>query len=133
MRDDEHDLRADADLRGRMGRARARLAAGADLRTYRLAVAATGEYSAAVLAAAGLVAPSDDQKIAAVLSAIATRVNMVNAIYEREVAIHFELVADNAKLVYLDAASDPYTNNQMDLMLGQNRSNLDAVHRQCEL
>ncbi len=127
VREDEHDLRADADLRAAWeGRGR-ELAAGAELRTYRLAVAATGEYSAAVLAAAGLVAPSDDQKIAAVLSAIATRVNMVNAIYEREVAIHFELVADNAKLVYLDAASDPYTNNQMDLMLGQNRSNLDAV------
>ena len=61
------------------------------------------------------------------MGTIVTRVNMVNAIYEREVSIHFDLVADNAKLVYLDPDTDPYTNNRMDLMLGQNRDNLDAV------
>ena len=114
-------------LRDELSGLRTTLASGPDLRTYRLAVAATGEYSAAAIAGAGLSNPTDDQKIAAVMATIVARVNMVNAIYEREVSIHFNLVADNAKLVYLDAATDPYTNNRMDLMLGQNRDNLDAV------
>jgi len=133
VRDDEHAAgdataaSAEASLRDELGHLKTVLAAGTDLRTYRLAVAATGEYSAAAIAGAGLANPSNDQKTAAVMDTIVTRVNMVNAIYEREVSIHFNLVADNAKLVYLDPDTDPYTNNRMDLMLGQNRDNLDAV------
>ena len=63
--------------------------------------------AADAIARAGLVNPNAGEKVAAVLDAIVTRVNMVNAIYEREVSIHFNLVPDNAKLVYLDAATDP--------------------------
>ena len=133
VREDEHAVGAadasstDSALRAELGSMRTALAAGPDLRTYRLAVAATGEFAADAIARAGLVNPNADEKVAAVLDAIVTRINMVNAIYEREVSIHFNLVPDNAKLVYLDAATDPYTNDRMDLMLGQNRSNLDAV------
>ena len=124
---DEVAVGADASLRDELDGLRTALAAGPDLRTYRLAVAATGEYSAVAITNAGLVNPTDGEKVAAVMGTIVTRVNMVNAIYEREVSIHFELVADNAKLVYLNPDTDPYTNNRMDLMLGQNRDNLDAV------
>jgi len=132
VRDGEHAVGdvavgADASLRDELNGLRTALAAGPDLRTYRLAVAATGEYSAVAITNAGLVNPTDGEKVAAVMGTIVTRVNMVNAIYEREVSIHFDLVADNAKLVYLNPDTDPYTNNRMDLMLGQNRDNLDAV------
>jgi hypothetical protein len=132
VRDDEHAVGdaaagAAASLRDELAGLRTVLAAGPDLRSYRLAVAATGEYSAVAIANAGLVNSTDSEKVAAVMGTIVTRVNMVNAIYEREVSIHFDLVADNAKLVYLNPDTDPYTNNRMDLMLGQNRDNLDAV------
>ena len=132
VRDGDHAVGAaavgtDASLRDELDGLRTTLAAGPDLRTYRLAVAATGEYSAVAITNAGLANPTDGEKVAAVMGTIVTRVNMVNAIYEREVSIHFELIGDNAKLVYLNPDTDPYTNNRMDLMLGQNRDNLDAV------
>ena len=58
----------------------------------------------------------------AALDALVARVNLVNAIYEREVSIHFTLVAGNDALIYLDPASDPYTDTNvvMPVMLGEN-------------
>jgi len=93
---------------------------GPTLRTYRLAVAATGEYSAAVCS------PSPAAKGCA-MSAIVTTVNRVVGIYERELAVRLVLVADNDDVVYTNGATDPYSNNDGGAMLGQNQSNLDAV------
>jgi hypothetical protein len=59
---------------------------GAQLRTYRLAVACTGEYA---VAATGISNPS----IAQVLSKIVTTVNRVDGVYETEVAIRLVLVS----------------------------------------
>jgi hypothetical protein len=102
-------------------------ATGADVQSYRLAVAVTGEYAAAAIAHAGLANATEAEKRAAVRGAIIAQVNMINAIYEREAAIHFDLVANNDALIYLDALADPYTNDRLDLMLAENRRNLDAV------
>jgi len=89
---------------------------GATLRTYRLAVAATGEYTAYF---GGTVAGG--------LAAIVTAVNRVTGVYETELAIRLVLVANNDQIVYTDAKHDPYTNNNADSLLNQNQSNLDAV------
>ena len=89
---------------------------GDSLRTYRLVVAATGEYTSFH---GGTVLDG--------MSAIVTAINRVNQIYEREVAIRMVLVANNDLVVYTDGASDPYSNNSGYSMLGQNQSNLDAV------
>jgi hypothetical protein len=89
---------------------------GEVVRSYRAAVAATGEYTSFHGGTATLG-----------LAAVVTSMNRVNAIYEREVAIRMVLVANNASIVYTNAATDPYTNNNGPVMLGQNQTNLNAV------
>lgn len=93
---------------------------GGTLRTYRLAIACTGEYAAAVSSPG---APS----VLTTLAAIITSVNRVTAIYERELAVRLTLVANNDKLIYLDGATDPYANTSGSTMLSQNQSNIDTI------
>jgi len=95
------------------------LDSGDTLRIYRTAVAATGEYTTFHSAGAPTVAEG--------LAAIVVAMNRVNGIYEREVSVRMELVADNDLVVYTNGSTDPYTNNSGGTMLGQNQSNLDAV------
>ncbi len=89
---------------------------GLMLRTYRTAVAATGEYTSFH----GGTVPLGQ-------AAIVTAMNRVNEIYESEVAIRMVLVANNDQIVYTDPGTDPYTNDDGVTMLGQNQSNVDAV------
>ena len=89
---------------------------GSQLRDYRLAVAATGEYTAFHGGSVGLG-----------MAAIVTAMNRVNGIYEREVAVTMTLVANNDLLVYTNGATDPYSNSNGIAMLAQNQANVDAV------
>jgi hypothetical protein len=95
-------------------------ASGAQLRTYRLALAATGEYSTAVCA-------PNPVAVACAMNAMVVSVNRVDGIYEREVAIRMVLVANDNLIVYTNGASDPYTNNNGSTMLGQNQTNINSV------
>ncbi|NNF02476.1 MAG: T9SS type A sorting domain-containing protein, partial [Bacteroidia bacterium] len=88
---------------------------GEQLRTYRLALACTGEYASYH----GGTKPS-------VLSAMTTSVNRVAGIYEREFSVTFVLIPNNDTLIFLNSGSDPYTNNNGGTMLGQNQSTLDS-------
>ncbi|MBS1518091.1 MAG: hypothetical protein JSS91_08380 [Bacteroidetes bacterium] len=89
---------------------------GQQLRNYRLACAATGEYTAYH----GGTVPLGQ-------AAIVTAVNRVNQIYERDLSVRMTLVANNNLLVYTNAATDPYTNNNGSTMLGQNQTNINSV------
>jgi hypothetical protein len=89
---------------------------GTNLRTYRLALAATREYTTAV--GSGTVAGG--------LAAQVVVMNRVNGVYERDVAVHMNIVANNNLIVYT-AEPDPYTNNDPDALLDENQSNLDTV------
>lgn len=97
------------------------------LRTYRLAVATTGEYSQFQINAAGLNLATDTEKKAAVMAAITTTITRVNAIFERDVALTLVLVANNDQIIYLDGTTDPYTNNNGNTMLSQNQTNINTV------
>ncbi len=86
------------------------------LRTYRLAMAATGEYTAFY---GGTVAGG--------MNGIVTTMNRVNGVYIKDLSIKMILVANNDLLVYTNASTDPYTNNNGNTMLGQNQTNIDNV------
>lgn len=90
--------------------------AGTVLRRYRLAVGCTGEYAAFF-----------GGTVAGAMSGIVTSVNRVNGVYEQELAIRMVLVANNNLVVYTNASTDPYTNNNGSTMLGQNQTTLDNV------
>ncbi|MEL6772847.1 MAG: reprolysin-like metallopeptidase [Bacteroidota bacterium] len=89
---------------------------GETLRTYRLAVTVRGEYTQR--RARGSASRA--------LAFIAASVNRVNAIFERDMAIRFELVENNDLLVYDDPDTDPYTTTGGDL-LDQAQTNIDAI------
>lgn len=86
------------------------------LRTYRLAVAGTGEYTNFF---GGTVADG--------LAGIVTTVNRVTGVYETEVDIRLELIPNNDLIVYTNSATDPYSNNGGNALLSQNQTNLDNV------
>jgi hypothetical protein len=89
---------------------------GETLRTYRLAVAATGEYS-----------QFHGGTVVNAFSAIFTTINRVNAIYKSELAIQFVLVNDETKLIFTNPATDPYSNNSASSLLDQNQENIDRL------
>ncbi|HSL89606.1 MAG TPA: zinc-dependent metalloprotease family protein [Ignavibacteriaceae bacterium] len=89
---------------------------GPQLRTYRLACAATGEYT-----------QFHGGTVALGLAAVVTAVNRVTGVYETELAIRMVLVANNNLIIYTDPNTDPYSNFNGGTMLGQNISNLSSV------
>jgi hypothetical protein len=95
------------------------------LRTYRLALAATGEYSQRILTLTG-----NDPDVSDTLEVLAAQVvamTRVNGIYERDLSVRMELVEDNDEIIYLDGDTDPYSNSSPFSLLRENQSNLDAV------
>lgn len=92
------------------------VANGTSLRTYRLAIAATGEWTTQY--GGGTVNGAQ--------SSIATMVNLIDAIYEKEVAIRFTLV-NNTNIIFTNAATDPYASpNAADsAALNANEATLD--------
>ncbi len=98
------------------------------LRTFRLALACTGEYSQYHLTQQGIGSGEPDPvKKAAVLSAMNTTMTRVNGVYERDVALTMVIVANNTDIIFLNAGSDPYTNNNGSTMLGQNQTTCDNI------
>lgn len=88
---------------------------GPQLRTYRLALACTGEY-----------ATFHGGTVPSVRAAMVTSVNRVVGVYEKELGIRMVLVANNDTLIFLNAATDPYTNTNGSAMLSQNQTTIDS-------
>ena len=89
---------------------------GETLRTYRIAVAAAGEYTA-----------FQGGSVNAALAAIVTAINRVDGIYETELAVRFVLVDHEDKIIFTNAGNDPYSANAAnnDTML-ENQQTMDA-------
>lgn len=94
---------------------------GTQLRTYRLAVACTHEYA---IAATGLATPTKAQT----LSKITTTVNRVNGVYEKEVAIRMTLVATENNIIFVTAATDPFTgNNDPSTLINESQTVINST------
>jgi hypothetical protein len=87
-----------------------------ELRTYRLAIAATGEYT---IFHGGTVNDA--------LAAMTTTMNRVNGIYEKDLAITMELIPNNDQIIYTSTSTDPYTNGQTFAMINENQANITSV------
>ncbi|HET8885745.1 MAG TPA: zinc-dependent metalloprotease family protein [Salinimicrobium sp.] len=68
------------------------------LRTFRLVVSVTGEYTNYF-----------GGTVAGAMAAINATMTRVNAIYERDFAINMELIDNNDDVIYLDGNADPYS------------------------
>lgn len=88
--------------------------AGETLHTYRIAIAATGEYTAY------------HGGQSAAYSSIVTMINRINQVYERDLSAKLQLVSDT-NLIYTNASTDPYSNQSNLLMLDQNTATLNSV------
>ena len=102
---------------------------GTQLRTYRLALAGNWEYCQA----------AGGGTTAGCLSAQVVSMNRVNGVYERDLAIHMNLVTNNNLIVFATdnlaacggvactTNNDGYTNGNGGTMLGQNQTKLNGV------
>jgi hypothetical protein len=80
------------------------LATTAELVTYKLAIATTGEY-----------AEFHGGTKETTLAALVTLVNRLNDVYQRDLAMTFELVADNDSIIFTDSSTDPFENTDADI------------------
>jgi subtilisin-like proprotein convertase family protein len=87
-----------------------------ELRTYRLALTATGEYTS-----------FHGGTVAGAQAAQVTTMNRVNGIYEKDLAITMTIIANNNLIIYTNSGTDPFSNGNPGSMISQNQSNTDAV------
>ena len=113
------DVVADLGLAPHLPKAGGLPSNGDTLRRYRLAVAANGEYTAFHSAGTPTVAEG--------LAAIVVAMNRINGIFERDLSLTMELVADNDQIVYTDAATDPFTGSDVVTLLNQTQATIDSV------
>ena len=99
------------------------------LRTYRLAVATTKGFTESTLYGGG---GNGVAARNATLVNVGQMVNIMNALYERDLAIHFNLIANELNAIFDGGATpsnaDPgYTDGDSGTMLTQNQGFLDAA------
>jgi hypothetical protein len=94
---------------------------GSQLRTYRLAIACTGEYA---VAATGQSAPT----VAQTLSKIQTSINRVDGVYETEVAVRMVLIATETLVIFTDPNTDPFQgNNNANTLINESHTVITAT------
>ncbi len=87
-----------------------------ELKMYRLAVAATGEYTS-----------FHGGTVEDALAAMITTMNRVTGVYERDFGVSFTLIDNVTDIIYTNSGSDPYTNGNPGAMIGENQTNVDNV------
>ncbi len=85
-------------------------------RGYSLALACTGEYAAFHGGTKPLV-----------MAAYNVAIARINGIYEREMAVTLTMIANTDLLIFLNAGSDPYTNDDGFSMLDENQTTCNNI------
>jgi subtilisin-like proprotein convertase family protein len=97
-----------------LGQSRSR---GSELRTYRLAVATTGEYGA-----------YHGGSVDGALSAVVRVINRVNGIFNAELAVGFELIEANEAIIFTDPDTDPFEGNlDPDILIDESQAVIDDL------
>jgi hypothetical protein len=98
------------------------------LKTMRLAQSVNAEYS-------NFFGATNSSQVALVLAAVNATLTRTNGVYERDLAIHLNLIANTTAVFYYDPATDPYTtlpnwNNQLQATLTSviGEANYDIGH-----
>jgi hypothetical protein len=98
------------------------------LKTMRLAQSCNGEYS-------NYFGATNSSQVALVLAAFNATLTRANGVYEKDLAIHLNLIASTTNVIYYDPATDPYTtlgawNGQLQATLTANigEANYDIGH-----
>ncbi len=85
------------------------LGAPVNLKVYKFACAATGEFS-----------QDNGGTKDAVFAKITQFTNQLNAIYERDINIRLVLIPESFSIIFLDPATDPYTGTEVGGWMSQN-------------
>ncbi len=86
------------------------------LRTYRLALACTGEY-----------AQFHGGTVAGALAAMNTTMTRVNGIFEKELSLRMVIVGNNTQVIFTNAATDPFNgNNNANLLINESQTVIDS-------
>lgn len=98
------------------------------LKTMRLAQSCNGEYS-------NYFGAFNSSQVALVLAAFNATLSRCNGCYEKDLAVHLNLIANTTAVIYYDPATDPYTslgnwNSQLQATLTANigEANYDIGH-----
>ncbi len=87
------------------------------LKVFRLAMSCTGEYTA-----------YHGGTVAGALAAINATMTRVNGVFEKDFAVRMDLIANEAPIIYLNAATDPYSPAaNMNNWNGELQSTLNSV------
>ena len=90
---------------------------GQVLRKFRLAVSASGEYT-----------EYHGGTVADALAAINATVTRVNEVFETDLAIHLELIANTDQIIFTDPATDPYSGNLSSNVQAELSSTIGAAN-----
>ena len=90
------------------------------LRTFRLALACTGEYAQFHLTRQNISTTATTVvKKAAVLSAMNTSITRVNAIMEKDLSVRLNIIDNNEEIIFLDPNTDNLTNSNEGVLIGE--------------
>lgn len=86
------------------------------MKTFRLALACTGEYAQYHGGA------TED-----VLTAMNTTITRVNSVFESELSVSLQIIPNNTKILFLDSLTDPYSNYDRIALLNENQFIIDSL------
>lgn len=89
------------------------------LLTFRLALSCNGEY-------ANYFGATSDAQSALVLAAFNATMSRVNGVFEKDLSIHMNIIAETPNVIYYNPATDPYSNS-LSAWNGQLQSTLTSV------
>lgn len=95
------------------------------LRTYRLTISTTTEYSNYIIQQAGVTNGTEAEKKAAILAAVNLSVTRINGVLRNDVGVHMELVANTDQLFHI--TSDTFDVNDAWQMIDENQIITDQI------